>query len=73
MGTEIVNQSVNLSSSKFELNHESLNALVMGFTFKEDCPDMRNTKVTDVIEELKQYSCNVDVYDPWVNHEMEKH
>jgi UDP-N-acetyl-D-galactosamine dehydrogenase len=43
------------------------NVLVLGVTFKEDCPDMRNTKVVDIIEELKEYACNVDVYDPWVD------
>ena len=49
------------------------NVLILGVTFKEDCPDMRNTKVVDVIEELKTYGCNVDVYDPWVDPEEEKH
>jgi UDP-N-acetyl-D-galactosamine dehydrogenase len=49
------------------------NVLILGITFKEDCPDMRNTKVIDVIEELKTYGCNVDVYDPWVGPEEEKH
>lgn len=48
--------------------------LVLGVTFKEDCPDMRNTKVVDIIEELKEYECNVDVYDPWVDpNENKKH
>jgi len=46
--------------------------LILGVTFKEDCPDMRNTKVVDIIEELKAYGCNIDVYDPWVNPEEEK-
>lgn len=41
--------------------------LVMGMTFKENCPDIRNTKVVDLISELKSYSMNVDVYDPWVD------
>lgn len=41
--------------------------LMLGVTFKENCPDMRNTKVVDIIEELKSYGCNVDVYDPWVD------
>ena len=41
--------------------------LVLGITFKEDCPDMRNTKVIDIIEELKDFGVNVDVYDPWVD------
>jgi len=48
------------------------NILVLGVTFKEDCPDMRNTKVIDIIEELKDYGANVDVYDPWVDAEEEK-
>jgi len=41
--------------------------LVMGLTFKENCPDLRNTRVIDVINELKSYNVNVDVYDPWVD------
>ncbi|MCC1495737.1 Vi polysaccharide biosynthesis UDP-N-acetylglucosamine C-6 dehydrogenase TviB [Alcanivorax sp. 1008] len=41
--------------------------LVMGLTFKENCPDLRNTRVVDVISELKEYHVDVDVYDPWVN------
>ena len=45
--------------------------LMLGVTFKEDCPDMRNTKVIDIIEELKDFGANVDVYDPWVDHEEE--
>ena len=44
------------------------NILILGVTFKEDCPDMRNTKVVDIIEELKNFGANVDVYDPWVVH-----
>jgi len=43
------------------------NVLLLGVTFKEDCPDMRNTKVVDIIEELKDFGANVDVYDPWVD------
>jgi len=46
--------------------------LMLGITFKEDCPDMRNTKVVDIIEELKTYEINVDVYDPWVDKLEEK-
>jgi UDP-N-acetyl-D-glucosamine/UDP-N-acetyl-D-galactosamine dehydrogenase len=46
------------------------NVLILGVTFKENCPDMRNTKVTDIIEDLKGYGVNVDVYDPWVDCEM---
>jgi len=45
--------------------------LILGLTFKENCPDMRNTKVIAIIEELKDFGVNVDVYDPWVNNELE--
>lgn len=41
--------------------------LVLGITFKENCPDTRNTKVVDVISELKEFGCKVDVYDPWAS------
>jgi UDP-N-acetyl-D-galactosamine dehydrogenase len=41
--------------------------LVMGLTFKEDCPDVRNTRVVDIVRELKDYEIEVDVYDPWVD------
>jgi UDP-N-acetyl-D-galactosamine dehydrogenase len=47
------------------------NVLVLGVTFKEDCPDMRNTKVIDIIEELTSVGLLVDVYDPWANYEKE--
>jgi len=43
------------------------NVLIMGLTFKENCPDLRNTRVVDVIEEFKGFNANVDVYDPWVD------
>ena len=46
--------------------------LMLGVTFKENCPDMRNTKVVDIIEELKDYGANVDVYDPWFKIEENK-
>ena len=42
--------------------------LVLGVTFKEDCPDMRNSKVVNIIERLKDLDANIDVYDPWVCH-----
>ena len=40
--------------------------LIMGLSFKENCPDIRNTKVTDIVHELKEYGANIDCYDPWV-------
>jgi UDP-N-acetyl-D-galactosamine dehydrogenase len=46
--------------------------LVMGLTFKENCPDIRNTKVVDIVQEFKTYGAKVDVYDPWGDHEKAK-
>ena len=43
--------------------------LILGLAFKENCPDLRNTRVTDIIEELKSYHARVDLYDPWVDQE----
>ena len=53
-------------------NIKDSNILIMGLTFKENCPDIRNTKVVDIIEELNDFGCKVDVYDPWVDKEEEK-
>ncbi len=41
--------------------------LILGFTFKENCPDIRNTRVIDILNEFKNYHAHVDVYDPWIN------
>lgn len=46
---------------------DNANILIMGLSFKENCPDIRNTKIIDIISELKDYNLNVDVYDPWVS------
>jgi UDP-N-acetyl-D-galactosamine dehydrogenase len=48
------------------------NILVLGITFKENCPDIRNSKVVDIIEALKEYETNVAIYDPWANPEEVK-
>jgi len=58
---------------KRKLQVNGANVLVMGLTFKENCPDVRNTKVVDILSELADYEMNVDVYDPWVNPEEAKH
>lgn len=47
--------------------------LVMGFAFKENCPDLRNTRVVDIVAELKDFNCQVDVYDPWISPESAQH
>lgn len=49
------------------------NVLVLGVTFKENCPDCRNTKVVDICKELADFGCNVDIYDPWADHQVVKH
>ena len=52
---------------KFDKKLKNANILVMGATFKENCPDMRNSKVLDIIKELEEFECNVEVYDYWVD------
>jgi UDP-N-acetyl-D-galactosamine dehydrogenase len=48
-------------------NIKGANILILGLTFKENCPDIRNTKVFDIIDELEDYGCSIDIYDPWVD------
>jgi UDP-N-acetyl-D-galactosamine dehydrogenase len=43
------------------------NVLLLGVTFKENCPDIRNTRVVDIVDELQDFGCNVDIYDPWAD------
>lgn len=52
---------------KKDIKVSTANALILGITFKENCPDVRNTKVVDVYKELKEYGVAVDIYDPWAN------
>ena len=52
---------------KFDKKLKNAKVLVLGVTFKENCPDMRNSKVLDIIKELEEYECNVEVYDYWVD------
>ena len=56
-----------LAQKNIKINNA--NILVLGLAFKENCPDIRNTKIIDVVDELKSFNCNVDIYDPWVNSE----
>ena len=49
------------------------NVLILGLTFKENCPDIRNTRVIDIITELKDFGVNVDVFDPWINSKEKSH
>ncbi len=49
------------------------NIIVLGFTFKENCPDVRNTKVVDIVKSLKEYNLNITIYDPWANPAIAEH
>ncbi|MGV8095735.1 MAG: nucleotide sugar dehydrogenase [Mangrovibacterium sp.] len=71
MGPWIASQVIKLMIKKGHAVRNS-KVLVLGITFKENCPDIRNTKVIDLIRELRQYGCAVDVYDPWVKKEEVK-
>jgi UDP-N-acetyl-D-galactosamine dehydrogenase len=72
MGTYVVAQLVK-AMTKRRIQVEGAKVLVMGLTFKENCPDLRNTRVVDIIRELKDYNCEVDIYDPWVSAEDAQH
>ncbi len=72
MGAYVVSQLVK-TMIKRNIAVNGANVLVMGLTFKENCPDVRNTKIVDIIAELAEFNTNVDVYDPWVNPEEAKH
>lgn len=67
MGQHVASQLVKKMLSE-EISVKESKVLIMGFAFKENCPDVRNTKVIDVINELGSYGAGVDCYDPWVNH-----
>jgi UDP-N-acetyl-D-galactosamine dehydrogenase len=68
MGAYVVSQLVK-QMLKRRIQVDGAKVLVMGLTFKENCPDLRNTKVTDIIHELKEYNINVDITDPWCSSE----
>jgi UDP-N-acetyl-D-galactosamine dehydrogenase len=68
MGKFVATEVIKLMLKK-DIKVKQSNLLVLGFTFKEDCPDVRNTKVIDIIKELKTYDVNVTIYDPWANPE----
>lgn len=72
MGVHIANSVIKLMA-KNELPINKANVLVLGITFKENCPDIRNSRVIDVIRELKSYGTSVDVYDPQADRHEVKH
>ncbi len=72
MGPFVVHETVKLMIKK-GIQVSDARVLVLGITFKEDCPDIRNSRAIDIVNELKSYSINVDVYDPWASPEEVKH
>ncbi|SCC72436.1 Vi polysaccharide biosynthesis UDP-N-acetylglucosamine C-6 dehydrogenase TviB [Acinetobacter albensis] len=66
MGAYVVTQLVKSMIQK-KIQVEGAKVLVLGLSFKEDCPDIRNTKIIDIVHELKEYHMDVDIYDPWVD------
>jgi UDP-N-acetyl-D-galactosamine dehydrogenase len=72
MGKYVATEVIKLMLKK-DIKVKNSNVLVLGFTFKEDCPDVRNTKVIDIVNELKTYDVNVTIFDPWANPEEVQH
>lgn len=68
MGSYVASSVIKLMLKK-KVAVEAAPALILGITFKEDCPDIRNSRVIDIYRELKSYQLNLDVYDPWANDE----
>ncbi len=71
MGSYVANQVIKLMNKKGVMVKDA-NVLILGFTFKENCPDTRNTKVEDIYRTLEEYTHNITVYDPWVDTEHVK-
>ncbi|WP_335962792.1 Vi polysaccharide biosynthesis UDP-N-acetylglucosamine C-6 dehydrogenase TviB [Acinetobacter haemolyticus] len=72
MGAYVVTQLVK-KMIKQKIQVEGAKVLLLGLSFKENCPDIRNTKVVDIIKELQEYNITVDVYDPWISSEEAQH
>jgi len=72
MGPYVAQETIKLMIKK-GIKISGSNVLVLGITFKEDCPDIRNSRAIDIIDELKSYSVNVDVFDPWASKEEVEH
>ena len=72
MGAYVVTQLVK-GMLKKRIQVEGAKVLILGLSFKENCPDIRNTRIIDIINELKEYHINVDVHDPWVDAQEAQH
>ena len=66
MGAYVANKTIKQMIKK-GLKVNNANVLVLGITFKENCPDIRNSKVIDIINELKEFGCNIEIFDPWAD------
>ncbi|MEI6708277.1 MAG: Vi polysaccharide biosynthesis UDP-N-acetylglucosamine C-6 dehydrogenase TviB [Methylococcales bacterium] len=72
MGKYVVAQLIkSLLKKRIHIQHADI--LIMGLTFKENCPDLRNTRVIDIVKELQDYEVNTHIYDPWVNPKEAQH
>lgn len=72
MGAYVVTQLVKKMIKK-KIQVEGAKVLLLGLSFKENCPDIRNTKIIDIVKELEEYHIEVDVYDPWVDSAEAEH
>lgn len=72
MGAYVVTQLVK-GMIKKKIQVEGAKVLVLGLSFKENCPDIRNTKIIDIVKELQEYHVDVDIYDPWIDSEETQH
>ena len=66
MGRYVTESVIKLLTKK-RIHVVNANILILGLTFKENCPDLRNTRVVDIIEELRKYHAHIDIYDPWAD------
>ena len=72
MGSYVADQ-VSKLMTKNRIHVVDANILIMGLTFKENCPDLRNTRVVDLVKEFADFNCHVDVYDPWIDKDEALH
>ena len=72
MGEYVATETIKLMLKK-GIQVLNSNIIILGFTFKENCPDVRNTKVIDIYKALKEYNLNITVYDPWANPAIVEH
>lgn len=72
MGAYVANQTIKCMNKKGVMVKDA-KILILGITFKENCPDIRNTKIVDIYHTLEEYSHNITIYDPWANAEQVKH